>query len=213
MDSRAAMNSELFLVQRIGPTALSAFRLISNSVVVGRSSRADICLPDATVSRRHARFEITNSCVDVHDLRSRNGTFVDDYPVQSSPVRIGQQIRFGSVSVLLASTPDGNLETDSEIETIDPRDLRTRTPLPIPKELTPAQLRVLDLFLKGDLEKQVAKKLGISQHTVHNHAREIYRAYQVHSRAELMLRAASKADDFRMTVIAANQTEAQCRFP
>ncbi|MFM9965427.1 MAG: response regulator transcription factor [Planctomycetaceae bacterium] len=67
--------------------------------------------------------------------------------------------------------------------------------------LKPAQLRVLELFLKGLLEKQVAEKLGISQHTVHNHAREIYRAYRVHTRPELLLQALPHPTEGRATVV------------
>lgn len=185
------MDSELFLVQRAGKTPLSATRLKRGQLVVGRSSHADICFPNDTVSRRHARIEVASAGITVHDLNSHNGTFVDEQRILTAPVRPGQQLRFGSVNLLLSQNPEGDCGLDSEIKTTEPRDLWRPAPnqSPVPSSLKPAQLRVLELLLKGLLEKQVAEQLGISPHTVHNHAREIYRAYRVHSRTELLLQA------------------------
>jgi hypothetical protein len=45
--------------------------------VVGRSSECNLALDDARVSRRHARFLIDVSSVQVEDLGSRNGVHVD----------------------------------------------------------------------------------------------------------------------------------------
>jgi DNA-binding CsgD family transcriptional regulator len=52
--------------------------------------------------------------------------------------------------------------------------------------LTMRQKVVLFYFQKGDSEKQVALKLGISTNGVHYHARHIRRKYGVHSRAQLL---------------------------
>ncbi len=196
------MNSELFLVHRVGSRPLSTVRLKLGYVVVGRSSQADICLPDSSVSRRHAKFLIAKSGVTVHDLDSRNGTFVDERRVEIATVEPGQQVRFGAVNVLLSFDGDGRGDLDSEIETVDPRHIRAAKQelTPVPDRLSPAQRRVLVLLLKGLLEKQVADRLGISPHTVHNHAREIYRAYQVHSRSELLLQALPRCDPFPVMI-------------
>jgi DNA-binding CsgD family transcriptional regulator len=45
---------------------------------------------------------------------------------------------------------------------------------------------VLRLLLSGLSEKQIAARLDLSRHTVHNHVKEIYRVVGVQSRAELM---------------------------
>ncbi|MFI4898527.1 MAG: helix-turn-helix transcriptional regulator, partial [Phycisphaerales bacterium JB059] len=52
--------------------------------------------------------------------------------------------------------------------------------------LTPRQREVLDLLLDGDAEKQIAKTLGISRPTVHEHVTALYRHFEVSSRAELI---------------------------
>jgi hypothetical protein len=41
-------------------------------------------------------------------------------------------------------------------------------------------------LLDGDSEKQVARKLDLSQHTVHGYVKTLYRRYGVSSRAELL---------------------------
>jgi len=44
----------------------------------------------------------------------------------------------------------------------------------------------LQHLLAGDSEKEVAAKLGLSQHTVHIHVKNLYKHLGVCSRAELM---------------------------
>lgn len=52
----------------------------------------------------------------------------------------------------------------------------------------PPRLRpVLAALLDGDAEKQIAARLGLSRHTVHDYVKLLYRRYEVHSRAELLV--------------------------
>jgi len=167
----------------------SKIPLTNGRLVVGRSSRADLFVPDPSVSRRHAELVVSGMNVSVRDLNSRNGTFVDDRRVTDSSVLPRQQIRFGSVTFMLtddAALPDSLM---SQQETTDARFISAHEDeLPALEVLTAAQRRVFDLLMQGLLEKQVARDLGISRHTVHNHIRVIYRAFGVHSRAELLVR-------------------------
>lgn len=48
--------------------------------------------------------------------------------------------------------------------------------------------QVLACLLRGDGEKQIARRLGISRHTVNRHAQRLYRHFEVHSRGELAYR-------------------------
>lgn len=52
--------------------------------------------------------------------------------------------------------------------------------------LTPAQRDVLHLLLTDKTEKEIAAALGQSVHTTHTHVKDIYRKYNVRSRAGLM---------------------------
>ena len=52
-----------------------------------------------------------------------------------------------------------------------------------------ARLReVLLCLMEGDSEKQAAIRLGISQHTVHDHVKQLHRRFEVSSRGELLSR-------------------------
>jgi DNA-binding CsgD family transcriptional regulator len=53
-------------------------------------------------------------------------------------------------------------------------------------ELSPRQEQTLRHLLNGDSEKQVARKLDLSHHTVHSYVKALYRRYGVSSRAELL---------------------------
>lgn len=70
------------------------------SWTIGRQSDCDITLPDASVSRRHARLEETADGLVLMDEGSTNGTFLqageDWLPVMRSPVRPKDKVRFGN---------------------------------------------------------------------------------------------------------------------
>lgn len=57
---------------------------------------------------------------------------------------------------------------------------------PIRVVLSPRQKQTLRLLLGGDAEKQIATKLTLSRHTVHEHVKAIYRSIGVSSRGELL---------------------------
>ena len=52
--------------------------------------------------------------------------------------------------------------------------------------LSPRHQQTLDLLLAGDAEKQIASKLGLSRHTVHDYVKAVYRRFGVNSRGELL---------------------------
>ena len=59
---------------------------------------------------------------------------------------------------------------------------------PSPTDLRPRARQVLQCLLEGDGDKQVAGRLGISEYTVNEHTKHIYRHFGVRSRAELLAR-------------------------
>lgn len=58
--------------------------------------------------------------------------------------------------------------------------------LPSAADLSPRQKQTLELLLRGDSEKQIAYKLGISRHTVHVYVKDLYKRFDVNSRGELL---------------------------
>jgi DNA-binding CsgD family transcriptional regulator len=70
-------------------------------------------------------------------------------------------------------------------------------PTALPVEVDQAGLSnrerdTLALLLQGLSEKQVARQLGLSPHTVHVYVKSLYQAFGVHSRAELLARFVGK---------------------
>jgi len=88
-------------IQRPGaPAETAAFE--SAELVVGRREGVDIVLPDAAVSRRHARFFQREANWFVEDLGSRNGTKLNGAPVSGvAMLAAGDSIRIGDTVLLM----------------------------------------------------------------------------------------------------------------
>jgi hypothetical protein len=76
------------------------FRLAAGSVkTVGRAPRADFIVDAALVSRLHCRLTATDRGVEVVDLKSTNGTFVNDRRVAKAHLAAGDRLRVGRVEL------------------------------------------------------------------------------------------------------------------
>jgi serine phosphatase RsbU (regulator of sigma subunit) len=72
----------------------------TDALVIGRSSSADLALPDPLLSRHHARLRREGGAVLVEDLGSRNGTFLNGRPLGApAPLSPGDRISFGGSSL------------------------------------------------------------------------------------------------------------------
>ena len=59
--------------------------------------------------------------------------------------------------------------------------------------LSPRESETLEQLLGGGSEKEIADRMGLSAHTVHQYVKAVYRAFRVRSRAELMARCLARA--------------------
>jgi ABC transport system ATP-binding/permease protein len=76
------------------------FRLTAGSVkTVGRAIRADFIVDAALVSRVHCRLTATRDGVEVEDLKSTNGTFVNGKRVKHARLANGDRLRVGRVEM------------------------------------------------------------------------------------------------------------------
>jgi DNA-binding NtrC family response regulator/pSer/pThr/pTyr-binding forkhead associated (FHA) protein len=88
----------------------------SAPVVVGREAPSDLVVPDASLSRRHARFEIVDGEVVVHDLGSTNGTLVDGSRIESAVIKPGAEVMLGALTAavhVLSGLEDTSLGLES----------------------------------------------------------------------------------------------------
>lgn len=86
-----------FLRQLEGPGAPKRITLDKPEMVIGRDEKADITLPSANVSRRHARIRCRQHEVSVCDFDSRNGVFLNGIKVHSAVLRDGDVIQVADV--------------------------------------------------------------------------------------------------------------------
>jgi pSer/pThr/pTyr-binding forkhead associated (FHA) protein len=78
------------LVFRLGPGAIKT---------VGRAPRADFVVDAALVSRLHCRLTATDTDLEVVDLSSTNGTYVNDTRVAKARLSAGDRLRVGRVEL------------------------------------------------------------------------------------------------------------------
>jgi diguanylate cyclase (GGDEF)-like protein len=62
---------------------------------IGRSAKNDLFIDQESVSRNHARISFDGRSHWVQDLKSTNGTFLNDEPVREHALRDGDQLRIG----------------------------------------------------------------------------------------------------------------------
>lgn len=71
----------------------------SKVLVLGRSLQADICIPDDRISRYHCEVRLWDGEYVLKDLKSRNGTFVNEQKIDVATLHYGDTIRIGSAEI------------------------------------------------------------------------------------------------------------------
>jgi len=66
---------------------------------IGRVAENDVSIPDSSVSSKHAEILVTTDSIEVRDLGSTNGTYIDGQLVQQANVSPGQNLQFGNVQI------------------------------------------------------------------------------------------------------------------
>jgi diguanylate cyclase (GGDEF)-like protein len=84
------------LIYPPGPDMGRRWELGSDEIVVGRGSDCDIQIDRDSVSRRHARIFRVGDQWHVEDLGSTNGSYINDVPIQKSPLRDLDFVKIGS---------------------------------------------------------------------------------------------------------------------
>jgi two-component system cell cycle response regulator len=85
------------------------YDLNREEIIIGRSSKADICVDQESVSRNHAHVSNTSKGVRIKDLGSTNGTFVNDEAVtKERELRNGDLVKIGRT--IFKFIAGGNIE-------------------------------------------------------------------------------------------------------
>ncbi len=82
--------------------------VFDRSILIGRDTAADAVLSlDPTVSRRHARIDVTGGGLTLTDAGSSNGTLVDGNRVcDTQPLALDQTFVVGRTMLRVISLPD-----------------------------------------------------------------------------------------------------------
>lgn len=84
--------------------------------LIGRRPDCGVSIDDPSVSRVHARLEITRDLLRIEDLRSKNGTFVEGKRIAAPTELLNRcEIVIGEVSVQLARLDSGDASTQTAV--------------------------------------------------------------------------------------------------
>ncbi|MCA9705138.1 MAG: GGDEF domain-containing protein [Myxococcales bacterium] len=96
-----------YLIVLSGRAVGKMYKLAPGEHTLGRSSDADIRLDDEGVSRLHAKMRRrSDGTVEVSDLDSTNGTYVNGAQIRHFTLSDGDRIQIGSVTILKFSYQD-----------------------------------------------------------------------------------------------------------
>jgi pSer/pThr/pTyr-binding forkhead associated (FHA) protein len=93
------MDVNLVLFKKDG--SQKTFTLPDNTTLIGRRHDCDLCIPLKTVSRRHCELNQNKETVNIRDLSSRAGTFLNGKKIDETTVKAGDYIRIGPLTFLL----------------------------------------------------------------------------------------------------------------
>ncbi|MBX7080929.1 MAG: LuxR C-terminal-related transcriptional regulator [Nannocystaceae bacterium] len=154
--------------------------LLTGSTLIGRTSGAELVLDDDGVSRRHAKLVIGDEgVVNIIDLDSTNGTFLNGARVDMAVVREGDRIQIGpDVTLRFGHWPAQAVAPDDGVAD----DPVTRAAA---AGLSKRELEVALLVAEGLTTEEIGAKLFISPRTVSTHLTRIYERLGLPSRSAL----------------------------
>ena len=108
--ARGSQDACLVHIYPSGPGMGLRYALGEHVVLIGRGEDCPVQIQDNSVSRRHARIEQGPDGYYVYDLRSTNGTFVNDKPVATAQLQDGDYLRVGNC--IYRFLAGGNVESE-----------------------------------------------------------------------------------------------------
>ncbi|WP_317928699.1 FHA domain-containing protein [Halioxenophilus sp. WMMB6] len=101
-------------------TGLSRNRYpLADGTVIGRSKECDIVILLAHLSRRHAQFRLlANNRLEITDLNSSNGTFVNGKQITTAFLNHGDEVRFDTLSFTVAGPKELSLPKEDSDRTV-----------------------------------------------------------------------------------------------
>src|SRR5256714_7551883 len=96
----------------------AVFAINEDTMVIGRETTANLCIADASVSRRHSQIEKKDEGFVITDLESLNGTLSNDVTINARLLERRDRVRIGD-SQLLFLTHEGDATSKSSEVRLD----------------------------------------------------------------------------------------------
>jgi pSer/pThr/pTyr-binding forkhead associated (FHA) protein len=134
------------------------YELLHKAVTVGRDPANDIVVPhDTNVSRSHAEVQFRDGRWLLVDLGSRNGTIVNGRRIRQHPLREGDRIQIGQITLVFLAGDDPNVTATSHAVPGKGSNLSRR------------EREVIELLVEGLTDREIGERLFISTSTVRSH--------------------------------------------
>ncbi len=109
---------------------------VEGTMTVGRSKECEISLAVTHLSRKHAQLSVTQRGLEIQDLDSANGTYVNGQRVERAILKPGDEVRFDSVNFQVAG-PQQDLEATTVRPVLKAAVIRQSAPAAAKKTDTP----------------------------------------------------------------------------
>ena len=121
------------------------WRLDRGTYLIGRTPDCDLYVNNDTVSRQHAKLEITdNDVIQITDLGSHNGTVVNGKLLKETEiVKHNDSIEIGKIELRVV-IDDGSTKIKNLVSLVDNDDLSNITMLPMEQALEPLPSTILE---------------------------------------------------------------------
>ncbi len=104
-DGRTRIRQALprFVLRGVSGSTFGKTYPLYGTMTVGRHSDCTISIPGEEISRHHARLKVMPDGIEVEDLGSANGTFVNGKRVHRGTMKPGEELRLDTVRFLLVA--------------------------------------------------------------------------------------------------------------
>ena len=93
------MEVNLVFINKDG--TVQPFKVPSAVTFIGRRQDCDMCIPLSVVSRRHCEIYSEFDKVMVRDLKSRNGTFINNQSIDEAELKAGDVLKIGPLTFVI----------------------------------------------------------------------------------------------------------------
>ena len=101
--TRVRMAVPKFVLRGVSGAAFGKTYPVIAQQVIGRQADCDIAIASEEISRRHAKVRPTSTGLQVEDLGSSNGTYINGKRVQEGLLRPGEELRLDNIRFLLVA--------------------------------------------------------------------------------------------------------------